>query len=489
MIREQLKRLAKGTLIYGLGTMLNRFLSFLLVPVFTHYLRPEDYGVMAMLGILTLALTGLFSLGTGNSMGVCYFETNDKDMRRNIVWTTSVLLLANSLILLIAGFWLAPQVSMLLLQSGDYTYLVSLSLAGLAIRTITIPFHSYLRMEEKAKTFVIISVISTLLTLGLNVVAVVYLGRGVKGMLEANLVVGGIMSVATIMTVQSSLSFGLSLRWIAPLIKIGYPSIFGLGAFFLIDWADRVMIQRLVSIEELGVYSLGYSFGLAIALLAEGAFGSAWPPYFMSFINKKDEARTLFGMIFKYFLFAYGMLALIFFLAARPIVFLMTTEPFHSAYTVVGLVACAYILKVCYLIMLPGLYYEKQLHIQTIIEWLAAIVNVSLNFLLIPLLQKEGAAIATVLSYVSLTVLVYFIGNKFLQVKYDWKNIGKFVVAFSVAAAIFSIQLTESIWLNVGLNGSLFIVFCGLVYIFMLTSNERSVAINLVTRVRPRFFT
>jgi O-antigen/teichoic acid export membrane protein len=208
----------------------------------------------------------------------------------------------------------------------------------------------------------------------------------------------------------------------------------------------------------------------------------------MSFINKKDEARILFGIIFKYFLFAYGTLALIFFLTARPIVFLMTAEPFHSAYTVAGLVACAYVLKACYLIMLPGLYYEKQLHIQTTIEWVGAMVNVGLNFLLIPLLQKEGAAIATVLSYVSLTVLVYFMGNKFLQVKYDWKNIGKFVVAFSVLATVFSIQLTESIWLNVGLNGSLFIAFCGLVYIFMLTSNERGAAINLVTRVRPRFF-
>jgi O-antigen/teichoic acid export membrane protein len=116
------------------------------------------------------------------------------------------------------------------------------------------------------------------------------------------------------------------------LIKIGYPSIFGVGAFFVIDWANRAMVQRLAGLDELGIYSIGYNFGIGHGLMAEGAVGSAWPPYFMSFINRREEARVLFGNITKYFIFclvAYRCCSLSRTACGCP----DDSKTFHSAYT------------------------------------------------------------------------------------------------------------------------------------------------------------
>jgi O-antigen/teichoic acid export membrane protein len=341
-------------------------------------------------------------------------------------------------------------------------------------------------MEEKIRVFISISVVTTLVSLGLNILAVVVLGRGIRGMLEAALGGSLILLVVTLGTVAPVLRFGVNRHWVPQLVKIGFPSIFGLGAFFCIDWADRVMLQYMVGARELGIYSIGYSFGMAMALIAEGAFGSAWPPFFMSFINKRAEAVVLFGRVFKCFTIGCGTMVLVFFALSQLIVTSMTTEPFHAAHTVVGLVATAYMLKVCYLILLPGIVFEKKLHIQSGIEWTAALLNVGLNLLLIPLWHKEGAAIATLCSYLILAILAYFISRQYLPVEYDMRNIVKYGVTFTVAAVALYVDYTGFVWRNISIKVVILCAFCALVYRYLLSRDERQLILSFLYGMRPK---
>ena len=90
----ELNRLARGSLIYGIGSVFQRFLGLLLLPFFTRVLSPQEYGVMALLGLVTVAVVGLFNLGTGSSMGVLYFEREDIGDRHKVIWSTALLLAA-----------------------------------------------------------------------------------------------------------------------------------------------------------------------------------------------------------------------------------------------------------------------------------------------------------------------------------------------------------------------------------------------------------
>ena len=86
----------------------------------------------------------------------------------------------------------------------------------------------------------------------------------------------------------------------------------------------------------------------------------------------------------------------------------LTTAPeFHYAWIVVGLVALGYMIKGCYLIFLPGIYFAKKLGLQSILEWIAAVLNIVLNISLIPPFGILGAAFATFLSYLSLPILAW----------------------------------------------------------------------------------
>jgi O-antigen/teichoic acid export membrane protein len=460
-------------------------IGFLLLPVFTHYLSPNDYGVSALILVYTTLLNGIFSLGTGASIGIYYFEETEDAGRTKVIWTTAVLLLCNCLLLALVGFIFASKFSLWMFGSADFAYLIRLSLATLTVNTLTIPFLAFLQLEEKAKTYVLLTTFSSLLTLLLSALAVVYMGHGIAGLFEGSLIGAIVLLMGTLAIALRHSKFSLNLSLIRPLIKTGFPSIFGVGAFFFIDWSDRLLLNRFLGLGEVGVYSIGYSFGMVMSL-AVAAFGNAWPPYFISFINKRDEASVLFGRVLKYYVIVFGTLTLVFFLMARPVILTMTTAEFHGAFTVVGLVALSYMLKGCYLIMLPPLVYEKRLYIQSGIEWAAAVINVGLNLLLIPLLRKEGAAIATLAAYFCLPVATYFIGSRYLSIQYEWKSIVKFALGFIAIVSLSYLPITDRPSLNFAISFLSLILFVLYVLYLALSSRERAAIIQLLATAKNR---
>lgn len=452
----------------------------------TRYFTPDDYGVIALITVFGALISSLYSLGAGNSLGLCYHEAPEPEERSRVVWTSSAFLLVNSLVLTAVGFLLAEQISFLLLGSRDYAYLVRLSLLTLTVNTATMPFQGYLQLAERAKTYVALSTISSLTTMLLTITEVVYFGRGLSGMFEATLFGAIVLLVGAVLTSLPRLKFGFNLHWIWPLVKIGFPSTFGIGAFFLIDWSDRIMIERMVGLKQVGTYAVGYSFGMVISL-AVASFGNAWPPYFISFLHRREEAVVLFGKVMKYYIILYGSLTLLFFLTARPVITVMTTPPFHPAFSVVGLVALAYMFKGCYLIMLPALTFEKKLYLQTGIEWAAALINVGLNFLLIPIFNKDGAAISTAIAYLCLPVFAHLIGRRYLPVRYDWPGIARFGAAFIALAALSYFPLPGAPISGFAV-ALLAFVLCGLYVLYVtLSSSERAAVFGLLTNIRNRF--
>ena len=99
MMKQQIARLSKSTFIYGVGGLLNRFLSFLVLPLFTAYLTPAEFGISSILAWMAFLITPVFSLGFGAAIAPSYFEGNSKARKETTIWT-SFMVLAGS-----AFFW------------------------------------------------------------------------------------------------------------------------------------------------------------------------------------------------------------------------------------------------------------------------------------------------------------------------------------------------------------------------------------------------
>lgn len=485
MLKIELKRLLRGSFVYGLGSVLQRFLSLLLLPLFTRFLQPEDYGAAALVGLLSVGVSGLFSLGTGNSLGILYFKEEDKSKRPVKIWTNVFLLMLYGALLYAIFYAFAPALSMLMFQTKEYAHLFRIALFGLLCSTVAAPLLAYFRMEEQAKTYVALTLISSLITISANIYFIVVLRLGVTGMVIAGTLANLVVFLLSILLVGRRIPFSIDATLVKPLVRIGFPSIWGMFAFMIIDYADRQMIQRMLGLDALGIYSVGYNFGM-VMLICVNAFSMAWPPFFVSFISRREEAKTVFAKVLKYYLLVFGFLILAFFGFARPVITLMAAAPYWNAFVVVGMVAAAYVLKGVYLIFLPGFYFAEKLVLQTTMEWIAALTNIGLNFLLIPQFGIAGAAAATLGCYMVLPACTAFFSQKFLQVEYEWAKIFGCVallcaLSFSLFIASNSIASPSTM---IYLTSLMLLLFILLSYFWVLSEHERRLVFIKITSTK-----
>lgn len=433
MMKEQIARLSKGTLIYGVGTLLNRFIGFLLLPIFTAYLTPAEFGVSSILAWVAFLITPVFSLGLNGAIAPCYFEGNNKERKETTVWTSFMVLAGSAFFFAVLGIGFARPISLLAFQTPEYHHLVMLSLLGTSLSFLSMPFLLYLQFEERAKLFVVLTTVTSLVSIGLSLLMVVVLGRGIQGMIEAGLIAQAVTMIIFLSLGVSEIKFRFAPALLKELLRMGIPLIPAFVFMFVLQQGNKYILQWFKGLDAVGIYTIGFNFGLAMTVFVS-ALQSAWVPYFMSFVDKRDEARVLFGRILTYYVFGFGTISLLFFIAAKPVVMLMTQPAFHEAYKVVGLSASASFITGVFFILLPGMYFVKEVKYVTPIQLFAALVAVGLNLLLIQPFGLLGAAIALMLGFVAMVLFAQLWNLKrkriYIQVQYEWKRIMQFALIY-----------------------------------------------------------
>ncbi len=477
MIRHELRRLGTSVMIYGLGGVVNRVLSFALLPVFTAYLSPADFGVLAMLGVVAMVLVPIFSLGFEAATGPCYFEGNARERKAATIWTAFTILAASSAVLAASGILWSGEISRLAFQTSRYHYPVTLTLLSACLTMLSLPWGLYLRFEERAGTFVALAAVSALISVGLSVVMVVVLRRGLLGMIEAQLLGGALTLVMYLVFTAPRVPFRFDPRLGSELLRLGMPLVPSFVFLFVIHQGNKYVLQWFHGPAAVGVYTVGFNLGLAMQL-AVSAFQSAWLPYFMSFVDRKDEARVVFPRILLYYVVGVGALSVVFFLAAKPVVMVMTQPAFRGAYQAVGPSAAAQFLAGVSSILLPGLYFAKDVKYVTVVQAAAAVVAVGLDLLLIPSGGLLGAAVALMLGTLTVVVLQQawntWRRRVYLSVHYEWDRISAFALVYAGFAVLAlwgrEFPLATELSLSVSACAVLLLVLSAL-----MTSTERQV--------------
>jgi len=438
-MQADFKRLTRGTLIYGLGSVLNRLLGFLLLPVFTAYLTPAEYGIAAILGLMSMLIMPFFSLGFSASMAPCYFDTHDPRRKEATVWTAFAILLASAGALSGAGFIWAAPISRLAFGTPEHAPLVALSLLSAGFMILWDPLSLYLRFEERARTVVALTAVSSLATIGASVWLVVGLKRGLYGLVVGGLI-GQMLTMALfLLPAAAALRFRLSARVARELLRLGLPMVPGFLFGFVLQQSNKYVLQWTHGLDAVGVYNIGFNLGMAMSLVVT-AFQSAWLPFFMSFSDRREHARALIARIMTYYVLGAGLLTILFFAFARPVILLMTQPPFHRASAIVGLVATAEMLRGVFLVFLPAVYYFKEVPAQTLALLLATGVCLASNFLLIPALGLPGAGIALACGAGAQAVFMHLWNlwrrKAYGTVPYEWGRLIRFAVFFMLLALL-----------------------------------------------------
>jgi len=351
-----------------------------------------------------------------------------KYSRKDIYKTSFVGVTVNALLMSGLIFLTSTFLSQLIFDSVDYVFHVKLSATILFLDIFCNLPYLILRAEEKSVQFSAIRIIRFLTELGLNILFVVYYKLGFIGILYAN-VLAAFINVIILLPYQWSYLKG---KWntdvFKNLISFAIPMIPNGIAYLIVEVSDKFLMLKLLDKDTLGLYSANYKFGTILLFLVI-AFRTAWQPFFLKLANKR-EAKEVYSRVMTYFALL-GVVIVIYvtylveYLVKIPLPGSITLlgEEYWAGITIIPLILTSYLFYGIYVNLTVGIYIRKKAQLMIIFTGLAAIVNVSSNFYLMPNFGIMGAAIATLLSYLVMVTTIFIANQKIYPVSYDYKRL------------------------------------------------------------------
>ena len=418
---DQLKRLAKHSAIYGLGGLVSRVLAVLLLPLYTRYLSPSDYGSIETLIALSAVLLAVLRAAIQNAFFRFYFDARDEEQRVLLVRTAFWFTMATATAALVVGLVLAAPISQALFGGSGQANLVRAAFVGLWAQMNYDQLVSLFRVEERSVSFALASLANVAITIALTILLVAVLDKGPVGVLVGNF--AGTLAVYGVLLAYRRYQLGLqfSASLFREMNRFGMPFVPSVVAISAIDFADRFFLVKFWDRHEVGLYSIGVRISSAIVFFL-WAFRTAWPAFAYS-IEDDDEARRTYGYVLTYLLYATAWLALGVSLLAPWLVHLLTTPAFYSASQVVPLLAFGTVAFSGYVVVLISVGRARRTRSNWIVTGAGAAINLGLNFALIPAYGMIGAAISMLCAYVAMFAGMTWKAQRVFRVSYQWRRV------------------------------------------------------------------
>ncbi len=195
---DQLKKLLKQSSVYGIGAVVSPMISFIMLPIYTRFLTPDDYGLLALTGVVSVFMQSVFSLGVSQGLIRIYFVYKDKEEQNEVATTSIYFGVLSSVIIVLILYLLAPVISPILFKVENAETLFKLLIYIFFVTSTSSKFAAVFKSEEKAGLYTVFNIATLVLTLSLNILFVVVLERKVVGILEAGLISNTIMMLLMI---------------------------------------------------------------------------------------------------------------------------------------------------------------------------------------------------------------------------------------------------------------------------------------------------
>lgn len=441
----RIKSLVQHTAIYGMGDLLGRVVSVLLVPIYARHLTPTDNGILSLAFAFIGFSAVFYSLGLNPALiRVLSGKTDLAEHRTTFSSAFWTLLVLGAI--LSALLWTNAQVlAHHLTGSQIHAPFLKLIAAIVVFDTLSEPLFTLCRARQRSMHYAIVRVIQHTLQLGLTVYFIAYLNRGPIAVFEANILSS---LFALIIMLPAGLSVIRPTFQVAPLrelLSFALPFVPSALAILIINLSDRFLIRFFLGLDDLGIYGITYKLGLPIFFVVK-AFRAAWAPAVLNETNE-EETRQMCARITTYFFLigVFGCLILATF--AHEIIVAVAgnnAEIYLKGIKIVPIVALAFLLYGLYVILTAGIYAKKRAGSLPFIVGTGAVVNVAINIALLPKFGFIAAAYSTLAAYAVMVILLFLSVRRFYPVLYEYARLGKVGVAGTIVFIALSAYLHDT---------------------------------------------
>jgi O-antigen/teichoic acid export membrane protein len=423
----RLRGLARNLAIYGIGDVAASIVSFLLLPLYVHYLTPTDYGAIGLLLSGEVIAKIVFRMGVDGAFMRLFYDCRTDADRQRLASTLFWFLAATNGVIAAVLIAAAQAITAALFKAPGY----ELPFQMVVINTFVIgfyfiPFH-VMRMNEQSTEFAVLTGVRTAATLVARLVLIVGFGQGVFGFVVADLIVTAIFTLILAPRFAPFIRLMFSWDLLREALRFGLPRLPHGLAQQAMAVLDRYLLGLFAGLREVGLYSIGASFGLAIKLFLS-AFEYAWAPFYYATMKERD-AKDTFRLVTTY---GVGVLVLLeagLAATAHDVVRLMTTPEFVDAANVIPWIGLGVAFQGFYLLTSIGLNITKATRYYPVATGIAAVASLVGNLLLIPRYGAMGAAWINACSYAVLAGTAYVLSQRVYPVRHEYGRLARLIAA------------------------------------------------------------
>lgn len=431
------KRFFKDSAIYGFGKFLSYGIGFFLIPIYTRAFPPAEFGVVDLLN--TVARLALLTIALEIAQAVIRFLADAKSQEEKVAYSSTALWFSVVVygVFVVIGWLGADSFSRFVLAEDGQQDVFRVALLMIWASGIFNLLQNQLRWQSKSTRYTLVSILDTVISLGLTIIFITLLKSGIIGVFwgqTIGLVVGGALAYWF-----SRHDFALIFDWtkLREMLKFSLPLVPSGVAVFVYLYIDRITINALMSISDVGIFGVGYRIASIVSLLMFG-FQISMMPLIYQHYREPATPRNL-ARIFRYFVAGALLMVIGLSLFARELLTLLTTPAYYGAWMVIPLLVPATVLSGMAMFA-PGLSIAKRTGMIALINITGAILNTLLNLLLIPYFGIEGAALATLMTTASVFGLFLYFSQKTYPVPHAWRQLSLGVLV-TIALVALGLQI------------------------------------------------
>lgn len=414
-----MSKILKNTFIYSLGNIILALSSFILLPIYTKYLSVSEFGLVNSMQIFSSVFIIFLTLALERSLFRITYDYKEQREKSIFFGTILIAILFVSIIVILLSFVLSPWLQNLFKSVPFYPFFFYTILYSFILIFINYS-QTISQVQQTAKSFLIVSLSVFFLTAIYNIVFIVYLKMGAKGY-----VLGMLFGALTVMPlVLYNLKNQIILKWRKDMFRNALlfciPMLPNLLFSWILNLSDRVIIDKYFSQADVGIYSLGYKIA-SLVVFGGSAFFLAYNPLFYEVVNTNDEstAKKVIYAYNKLFISAVCAMGISILIFSDVLLKFFKPEYLNAFPFLFGFTISFIIVQLCGLFNLM-IYQNKKSSSVAITIVICAIINITLNFILIPKYGVVFGVITSILVNIINFGIMFFLAKRNFYVRFNF---------------------------------------------------------------------
>jgi len=449
-------QLIKDTSLYAIGEILTRGISFLSLIIYSHFVSVTDMGVFGYIMVVANFITVFLGLGLDNAYMRYFFEYKEEHKRKILTTTLFAFLFFWTSFVLIGPIIYAKELSYLLLNTYKFTSTFLLSLLSSGFKLFSVMLNQALRNNFKIKEFVIFNLLSSSISLGTTILLFLFSELGITSIF-IGMIIGDIVIIPfRLYAVKNFFTISVDFSILKNLLSFGIPFVPTAFIYWVLTNTDRIMLKYMSGMESVGIYTVAMSLS-SIMYIISNSVSQAWSPHAVkSYEEDKERAKILFVKFLKLLIFIVLFIVFCASMLGKEVISIIFRPEYKNSFYPFLFLLVGVGFQITTQVTAIGISLAKKTIYFLYITMFVSIVNIVLNFILVPIYKEIGASFATMTSFGLLTFIYSIVSQKFFRLDYDLK--------FIFISLLFLVFILAASYLNLSMRVSIFV--CSLIILY-----------------------